>query len=164
MGFRDVSLGDFCGPSSLSVYVLHFSKNSCSIAALMAKETAKKTAPKTAKKAAPKATKKEGEIAVIETGGKQYIVSVGDVVEVELLDADLKEGDTVTFDKVLMVDNGSDATLGTPYIDGAKVTGTYQHEKKGTKLSIIRYKAKSNRDRKIGHRQKYSVVKIEALK
>lgn len=104
------------------------------------------------------------EFAVIETGGKQYMVSVGDIVEVELLGKDFKEGDTVEFDKVLMVDNGSDTTIGAPYIEGAKVQATYQGLKKGVKLHIVRYKAKSNRDRRIGHRQKYSQVKIDALK
>ena len=104
------------------------------------------------------------EFAVIETGGKQYMVSVGDVVLVELLDATLNVGDTVEFDKVLMVDNGSDTTIGAPYIAGAKVKATFQGEKKGVKLHIVRYKAKSNRDRRIGHRQKYSEVKIESLK
>ena len=74
-----------------------------------------------------------------------------------------KEGDTVEFDKVLLVDNGTDATIGTPYIAGAKVKAVYQGEKKGKKLSIVRFKAKSNRDRKIGHRQKYARVKIESL-
>lgn len=139
------------------------------MATASAKKTTKKTATKKATpKAAPKKAKKEvvvsEEFAVIETGGKQYVVAVGDTVEIELLKGELKEGDKITFDKVLMVDNGTDATLGTPYIDGAKVSGTYQGEKKGKKLNIIRYKAKSNRDRNIGHRQKYSVVKIEALK
>lgn len=110
---------------------------------------------------AEKATKTE-EFAVIETGGKQYIVSVGDVIEVELL-GDHAEGDKIEFDHVLMNDNGKDATIGTPYISGAKVKGTYMGDKKGKKLSIIRYKAKSNRDRKIGHRQKYAQVKIESL-
>ncbi len=104
------------------------------------------------------------EFAVIETGGKQYMVSVGDVVEVELLEGEIKEGDKVTFDKVLMVDNGSDTTIGAPYIAGAKVQGVYEGLKKGKKITIVRYKAKSNRDRKIGHRQKYATVKIEALK
>lgn len=104
------------------------------------------------------------EFAVIETGGKQYMVSVGDVVEVELLDSEIKEGDKVTFDKVLMVDNGSDTTIGAPYIKGAKVQGTYKGLKKGKKITIVRYKAKSNRDRKIGHRQKYATVAIESLK
>lgn len=111
-----------------------------------------------------KAASENKEFAVIATGGKQYMVSAGDVLDVELLDADLKEGDTVEFDQVLLVDNGSDTTIGTPYIPGAKVKATYQGEKKGKKLSIIRYKAKSNRDRKIGHRQKYAQVKIESLK
>lgn len=108
------------------------------------------------------ATEKE-EFAIIQTGGKQYVVSVGDIIDVELLDGEHKEGDTIEFDKVLMVDNGTDATIGTPYIEGAKVKATYQGEKKGKKLAIIRFKAKSNRDRKIGHRQKYDRVKIEAL-
>ena len=106
----------------------------------------------------------QAEFAVIETGGKQYMVSVGDVLEVELLGGDLKEGDAVEFDKVLMVDNGTDTTIGEPYIKGAKVKATHLGLKKGVKLTIVRYKAKSNRDRKIGHRQKYSQVKIEALK
>ncbi len=114
-----------------------------------------------------KSTKKEkaSEFAVIETGGKQYMVSVGDTLDVELLKVkDLKEGDTVEFDKVLLVDDGKDATIGTPYIKGAVVKATYAGLKKGPKITIVRYKAKSNRDRKLGHRQKYSQVKIEAIK
>lgn len=102
------------------------------------------------------------EIAVIETGGKQYIVSVGDVLDVELL-GEHQEGDKIEFDKVLMSDDGKNATLGDPYIKGAAVKATYLGEKKGKKLTIIRYKAKSNRDRKLGHRQKYAQVKIDAL-
>jgi large subunit ribosomal protein L21 len=111
---------------------------------------------------AEKATTKDSEFAVIETGGKQYMVSVGDVLEVELL-GDLKEGDKVEFDKVLMVDDGKDTTIGAPYIKGAKVKATYQGLKKGKKITIVRYKAKSNRDRRIGHRQKYAQVKIESI-
>ena len=129
------------------------------------KAPAKKVAKKTAKKAPAKAKKtapKSDEFAVIETGGKQYIVAVGDVVEVELL-GDHKEGDKVVFDKVLLNDNGKDATIGNPYIKGAKVSATYLGEKKGKKLSIIRFKAKSNRSRKIGHRQHYARVEIVSL-
>lgn len=124
------------------------------------------TTKKATKKPAPKkaVSKKSEEIAVIMTGGKQYVVAVGDVLDVELLGSELKAGDTVEFDKVLMVDNGKDATLGTPYIKGAKVTATYEGEKKGPKISIYRYKAKSNRDRKIGHRQHYARVRIAAFK
>lgn len=99
--------------------------------------------------------------AVIETGGKQYIVSAGDTLEVELL-GDLKEGDAVTFDTVLMTDDGAASKVGTPYT-GGKVTATYLGLTKGPKLSIIRYKAKSNRDRKLGHRQKYAQIKIESI-
>ncbi len=112
-----------------------------------------------------KSTTKEktSEFAVIETGGKQYMVSVGDTLDVELL-GDLKEGDSVEFDKVLLVDDGKDATIGTPYIKGAKVKATYAGLKKGPKITIVRYKAKSNRDRKLGHRQKYARVTIEAIK
>lgn len=105
----------------------------------------------------------QSEFAVIETGGKQYMVSVGDVLDVELL-GDLKDGEAVEFDKVLLVDDGKDATIGTPYIKGAKVKASYQGLKKGPKITIVRYKAKSNRDRKLGHRQKYSRVKIESIK
>lgn len=100
--------------------------------------------------------------AVIETGGKQYVVSAGDVVEVELL-GEMEEGAKVEFDKVLMTDDGAKADIGTPYIAGKKVVGTFQGIKKGPKLSIIRYKAKSNRDRKIGHRQHYAQVKIDSI-
>lgn len=110
---------------------------------------------------ATKAAKNDA-FAVIETGGKQYVVSAGDIVEVELL-GDMEEGAKVEFDKVLMTDDGSKAAIGTPYLEGKKVTGTFQGIKKGPKLSIIRYKAKSNRDRKIGHRQKYAEVKIESI-
>jgi len=132
------------------------------------KKVAKKATPKVSKKPAGQAKKavkpaSSGEFAVIETGGKQYIVAVGDVVEVELL-GEHEEGAKVEFDKVLMTDNGKDTTIGTPYIKGAKVTGTYQGLKKGKKLTIVRYKAKSNRHRKVGHRQKYAEVLIESLK
>jgi large subunit ribosomal protein L21 len=129
--------------------------------------TAKKTAPKkvTVKKSSVKKSVKSSlseEFAVIETGGKQYMVSVGDVVDVELL-GEHEEGDKIEFDKVLLVDDGKDATIGMPYIKGAKVKATYQGLKKGKKLTILRFKAKSNRDRKLGHRQKYSRVKIESI-
>ena len=142
----------------------------------MVKAIPSKTAPKAkrparvSKSVPAKVTIKEGEkvnkkeeFAVILTGGKQYVVCVGDIVDVEQLPKEYKVGDTVEFDTVLMVDNGTDATIGMPYIDGAKVRAIYQGEKKGKKLSIVRFKAKSNRDRKIGHRQKYDRVKIESL-
>lgn len=99
------------------------------------------------------------DFAVIATGGKQYIVSKNDVLTVELLEGEYAEGDTVEFDQVLMQND----KVGTPTVSGAKVTATYLGEKKGPKLSIIRFKAKSNRSRKIGHRQHYAQVRIESI-
>ncbi len=99
--------------------------------------------------------------AVIATGGKQYVVHVGDTLQVELL-GDYKEGDNVEFDTVLMTDNGTTAKVGTPHT-GTKVVATYLGETKGPKLTIVRYKAKSNRDRRIGHRQHYASLKIESI-
>ena len=106
-------------------------------------------------------TTKSDAFAVIMTGGKQYVVSVGDTLEVELL-GDHKEGDRITFDTVLLTDDGVKAKVGTPHT-GTNVTATYLGETKGPKLSIIRFKAKSNRDRKIGHRQHYAKIKIETI-
>ncbi|MFT5849515.1 MAG: large subunit ribosomal protein L21 [Patiriisocius sp.] len=101
---------------------------------------------------------KTEDFAVIETGGKQYIVSVGDVLDVELL-GEHEEGAKIEFDTVLM----NSAAVGTPHVQGAKVTASYVGLQKAKKISILRYKAKSNRDRKIGHRQKYSRVRIEKI-
>lgn len=99
--------------------------------------------------------------AVIATGGKQYVVSEGDTLQVELL-GEYKAGDKVEFDTVLMSDTGSTVKLGTPHT-GGKVKATYLGEKKGPKLTIVRYKAKSNRDRRVGHRQHYAELKIESI-
>ena len=99
--------------------------------------------------------------AVIATGGKQYVVREGDVLQVELL-GDHKEGDKIEFDQVLMSDDGKASKIGAP-TTGGKVTATYLGEKKGKKLTIIRYKAKSNRDRRIGHRQHYAEIKIDKI-
>lgn len=99
--------------------------------------------------------------AVIATGGKQYIVKAGETILVELM-GEHKEGDKIEFDSVLMTDDGASSKFGTPHT-GTKVTATYLGEKKGPKLTIIRYKAKSNRDRRLGHRQHYAEVKIETI-
>lgn len=99
--------------------------------------------------------------AVIKTGGKQYVVREGDVLQVELL-GDHKEGDKIEFDHVLMTDDGKTSKIGTP-TTGGKVSATFLGNKKGKKLTIIRYKAKSNRDRRLGHRQQYAEVKIDKI-
>ncbi len=107
-------------------------------------------------------TKSLAPFAVIATGGKQYVVREGDTLEVELL-GEHNEGDKIEFDTVLMTDDGTASKIGTPYT-GTKVKATYMGEDKGKKLTIVRYKAKSNRDRRIGHRQHYAVVKIDSIK
>ena len=106
---------------------------------------------------------KEKEFAVIETGGKQYIVSAGDVIDIEKL-PEKQEGDKVTFDKVLLVDDGENTSIGTPYIEGAKVVGTLREEGKGPKIRIMRFKRKTRYFKTKGHRQPYTRVKIEEIK
>ncbi|MEK7575093.1 MAG: 50S ribosomal protein L21 [Patescibacteria group bacterium] len=104
------------------------------------------------------------EFAVIQTGGKQYKVSVGDVLKIEKITGDLKVGDKLTFDKVLLVDNGKDTTIGTPYISGASVTGTLTEIGRDATIDVIKYKQKSRYFKKNGHRQPHFMVKIDALK
>src|SRR3989344_6081281 len=104
------------------------------------------------------------EFAVILTGGKQYTVKVGDTLKIEKLAGEHKEGDKITFDKVLLVDNGTDTTIGTPYITGAKVEATYAKAGRSAKVLVLKYRQKS-RYRKVNtHRQPFAVVKIDAIK
>ncbi len=115
---------------------------------------------------ATKAGKKEEgqEFAVIKTGGKQYQVMVGDVVTIEKLKGEPKKGDAVTFDKVLVVDNGADTTIGMPFIDGATVSGTVEMVGRKPTVTVIKYLQKSRYFKKNGHRQPYCKVKITAIK
>lgn len=104
------------------------------------------------------------EFAVIQTGGKQYKVSKGDTLKIEKLAGDFKKGDKITFDKVLLVDNGKDTTIGTPYISGAKVEAVFEEAGRAQKIDVIKYKQKSRYYKKNGHRQPYFQVKIESIK
>ncbi len=104
------------------------------------------------------------EFAVIQTGGKQYKVQAGDEIKIEKILGDHKEGDKIVFDKVLLVDNGTDTTIGTPFIDKAKVTGTITKIGRLPKINVIKYKQKSKYFKKNGHRQPFFQVKIEGLK
>jgi large subunit ribosomal protein L21 len=96
--------------------------------------------------------------AIIETGGKQYKVSEGDVIYVEKLDA--AEGEQVTFDKVLAVSKESGLVVGTPLVSGASVIGTVEKHGKEAKIIVFKYKPKKNYRRKQGHRQPYTKVVI----
>lgn len=98
--------------------------------------------------------------AIIETGGKQYKVSAGDTIRVEKLSA--PKG-AVAFDRVLLVADGEKTTVGTPYVGGAKVTGTVVREGRDEKKIIFRYHSKTRYRKKKGHRQHFTEVKIESL-
>ncbi|HYC79432.1 MAG TPA: 50S ribosomal protein L21 [Candidatus Binatia bacterium] len=99
--------------------------------------------------------------AVIETGGKQYLVSPNDKVEIEKLTG--KTGDKIVFDKVLLSADGDKVTIGKPYLNGAKVTGTVLEQKKADKIVVFKYRNKSRYRRKQGHRQQQTVVQIESI-
>lgn len=98
--------------------------------------------------------------AIIETGGKQIKVAVGEAVYIEKLNAEA--GETVTFDKVLFV-GGEDVKVGAPLVEGATVTGTVEKQGKQKKITVFKYKAKKNNRKKQGHRQPYTKVVIEAI-
>ncbi|MBQ2867997.1 MAG: 50S ribosomal protein L21 [Firmicutes bacterium] len=99
--------------------------------------------------------------AVIETGGKQYRVQQGDVISVEKLS--VEAGEKVTFDKVLVVNDGEGLTVGTPCVEGATVGATVVENGKGKKVVIFKYKAKKDYRKKQGHRQPYTMVKIDEI-
>ena len=99
--------------------------------------------------------------AIIETGGKQYKVAQGDVVFIEKLD--VNEGDTVTFDKVLMAGEGADVKVGTPVVEGATVTAKVLKNGKAKKVLVFKMKRKKNERKKRGHRQPFTKVEITAV-
>jgi len=99
--------------------------------------------------------------AILETGGKQYKVQEGDVLKVELLDA--QAGDTVEVEKVLMVNKDGKLQVGNPYVNGAKVTLKVENHGKGKKIVVYKYKPKKNYRRKQGHRQPFTQVVVEKI-
>ena len=98
--------------------------------------------------------------AVIVSGGKQYKVSEGDVIRVEKLE--VEEGAKVSFDQVLLINDGS-LKIGTPTVQGAKVSGTVLQNGKSKKVIVYRYKRKSGYHKKNGHRQLFTEVKIDKI-
>ena len=98
--------------------------------------------------------------AIIQTGGKQIKVAKGDSVLVEKLD--VKEGETITFDKVLLI-GGETVKVGAPYVKGASVTATVEKQGKAKKVIVFKYKPKTTYHKKQGHRQPYTRVKIESI-
>ena len=99
--------------------------------------------------------------AIIETGGKQYKVSPGQVIDVERLD--VAEGDTVELDKVLLIADGEKVTVGKPIVEKAKVVATSQGEGKSKKVIVFKYKPKVRYRKKTGHRQLYTRLAIDKI-
>ncbi|MEA3422467.1 MAG: 50S ribosomal protein L21 [Bacillota bacterium] len=99
--------------------------------------------------------------AIIETGGKQYKVQEGDVINIEKLE--IADGETVGFDKVLMVSNDEGLQVGKPYIENAVVDATVLNQGKAKKVIIFKYKAKKDYRKKQGHRQPFTRVEIKKI-
>ena len=99
--------------------------------------------------------------AIIEIGGKQVRVEVGSKIYVEKLEAEV--GSTITIDKVLLVGDKS-VKVGTPYVEGAKVTAKVEKQGLNKKIRVFKYKSKANEHKTIGHRQPYTCLVIESIK
>ncbi|MEE9420896.1 MAG: 50S ribosomal protein L21 [Desulfatiglandaceae bacterium] len=99
--------------------------------------------------------------AVIKTGGKQYQVAPGDEIKVERLAG--WAGDNVEFDKVLLTSDGENVKIGRPYLEDSKVTGRIARQGKNRKLVVFKYKRRKGYRRKQGHRQQFTLVKIEDI-
>jgi large subunit ribosomal protein L21 len=98
--------------------------------------------------------------AVIQTGGKQYKVSPGDVIRVELLALDA--GVSIDFD-ALMIGDSDSCTIGTPIVDGAKVTATVTAHGRGDKVRIVKFRRRKNSRRQMGHRQNYTELHVSNI-
>jgi large subunit ribosomal protein L21 len=99
--------------------------------------------------------------AIVETGGKQYRVSVGDKITVEKLDSEA--GSEITLDKVLLVGGAAGSQIGAPYVSGASVTATVDAQGKGEKIVVFKYKPKKRYRRRIGHRQQLTELTITGI-
>ena len=99
--------------------------------------------------------------ALIEVKGKQYKVEKGDLLKVDLLG--LETGNTVEFGNVLMLADENGSRLGTPYVEGAKVTATVGSTVKGTKVKVFKFKRRKGYSRTQGHRQKYTLIKVNEI-
>ena len=99
--------------------------------------------------------------AVIKTGGKQYRVSEGDRLRVEKLP--VEAGENVEFDQVLLISNGEETTVGTPLVNGSKVTAAVKEHGRGKKVKIIKFKRRKHHLKRMGHRQAYTEVQITGI-
>ena len=102
--------------------------------------------------------------SVITTGGKQYKVSKGDTIKIEKIKGELKVGDKLVFEQVLLVEDSKETTIGTPYVTGAKIEGTLEEIGRNKTVEVVKYKQKSRYFKKNGHRQPWFKVKIDSIK
>jgi len=100
--------------------------------------------------------------AVIEAGGKQHKVELGQVLEVDLMQED--SGTDYAFENVMLYVDGDDVQIGQPYLDNAKVVTEVLEDVKADKVTILRFRRRKHSMRKIGHRQKYTQIKIKEIK
>jgi len=99
--------------------------------------------------------------AIVETGGKQFRVSEGDVIRTDLIEAEV--GASVTFDRVVLAANGDDVSIGTPTLSGVTVTGTVLRQAKDKKILVFKYKPKKRVRKLNGHRQPFAEVRIDTI-
>jgi len=99
--------------------------------------------------------------AVFKTGGKQYRVAAGDTLKVEKIEAE--KGASVELDKVLMVGEGEDVKIGTPYLEGGKVTVTVIDHGRREKIKIIKFKRRKHHRKQMGHRQSFTQIEITGI-
>jgi len=99
--------------------------------------------------------------AIIETGGKQFRVSEGDVIRTDLIETEV--GSSITFDRVILAADGDDVTIGTPAVSGASVSGTVLRQGKDKKILVFRYKPKKRVRKLTGHRQRFAEVRIDKI-
>jgi large subunit ribosomal protein L21 len=99
--------------------------------------------------------------AVFATGGKQYRATTGDILEIEKLNAE--KGTTVKLDQVLMVGEGEDVKVGTPYLKGGTVTATVVEHGRGEKIRILKFKRRKQHMKRMGHRQDFTRIEITGI-
>jgi len=99
--------------------------------------------------------------AIVETGGKQFRVSEGDIIRTDLIETEV--GSSVTFDRIVLAANGDDVSIGSPLVSGVTVTGTVLRQAKDKKILVFRYKSKKRVRKLNGHRQRFAEVRIDKI-